>query len=58
MLYLSGFHSLVLGRVAVFLLVDAGKVDTTRDAFVIKDSTLEMVKIVALDCRDLGTEPS
>ena len=39
---------MVLGRVAVFLLVDAGTVDTTRDAFVKeKDSTLEMVKIVA-----------
>ena len=29
-----GLHSLVLGRVAVFLLVDAVTVDTTRDAFV------------------------
>ena len=36
LLYLWGFHSLVLGRVAVFLLVDAGTVDTTRDAFVIE----------------------
>ena len=39
---------MVLGRVAVFFwLVDSGTVDTTRDAFVIEDSTLEMVKIVA-----------
>ena len=45
MLYLLGFHSLVLGRVAVFL-VDAVKVDTTRDAFVKVASTLEMVKII------------
>ena len=43
MLYLSGFHSLVLGRVAVFLLVDAVTVNTTRVAFVIVGSTLEMV---------------
>ena len=42
MLYLSGFHSLVLGRVAVFL-VDAVTVDTTRVAFVIIAFTLEMV---------------
>ena len=45
MLYLLGFHSLVLGKVAVFL-VDAIKVDTTRVAFVIVASTLEMFKIV------------
>ena len=32
LLYLLCFHSWVLGRVAV-LLVDAVKVDTTRDAF-------------------------
>ena len=43
MLYLSGFHSLVLGRVAVFLLVDAVTVDTTRVAFVIIAFTLELV---------------
>ena len=42
MLYLFGFHSLVLGKVAVFL-VDAIKVDTTRVAFVVVAFTLEMV---------------
>ena len=36
---------MVLGKVAVFL-VDAVKVDTTRVAFVIVASTLEMVKII------------
>ena len=44
MLYLFGFHSLVLGKVAVFL-VDAVTVNTTRVAFVIVAFTLEMVKI-------------
>ena len=42
MVYLLCFHSLVLGKVAV-LLVDAVKVDTTRVAFVIVGTTLEMV---------------
>ena len=36
---------MVLGKVAVFL-VDAVKVDTTRDAFVKVAFTLEMVEIV------------
>ena len=45
MLYLLSFHSLVLSKVAVFL-VDAVKVDTTRVAFVIVAFTLEMVKMV------------
>ena len=36
---------MVLGKVAVFL-VDAVKVDTTRDAFVTVASTLELVKMV------------
>ena len=35
---------MVLGKVAVFLVATV-KVDTTRDAFVIVASTLEMVKI-------------
>ena len=45
MLYLLGFHSLILGRVAVFL-VDSVKVDTTRVAFVIVAFTLEVVIMV------------
>ena len=42
---LLGFHSLVLGKIAVFP-VAAVKVDTTRVAFVIEAFTLEMVEIV------------
>ena len=42
LLYLLCFHSWVLGRVAVFL-VDAVKVDTTRDAFDIIGTFLEVV---------------
>ena len=39
---------MVLGRVAVFLLVDAGTVDTTRDAFVKERIPLSRwLKIVA-----------
>ena len=45
LLYLLGFHSLVLGKVAVFL-VAVVKVDTTRVAFIIVAITLEMVNIV------------
>ena len=56
MLYLLGFHSLVLGRVAVFL-VDAVKVDTTRVAFVIVAFTLEMVKIFTWFVEALSSEP-
>ena len=40
MLYLLDFHSLVLGKVAVFL-VAVVKVDTTRDAFVILGTFLK-----------------
>ena len=42
LLYLLCFHSWVLGRVAV-CLVDAVKVETTRDAFDIMGTFLEVV---------------
>ena len=52
MLYLLGFHSLVLGKVAVFLVAVAiddttrdvdGTVTSTRDAFVIVGTFLKDV---------------
>ena len=48
---LLGFHSLILGRVAVFL-VDAVKVDTTRDAFDIIGTFLEVVDGTVTSTRD------
>ena len=52
MIYLSDFHSLVLSRVAVFLLVDAVTVDTTRDAFNIIGTFLEDVGGTVTSNRD------
>ena len=46
MLYLFGFHSLVLGKVAVFL-VDAVIDDTTRDVDGTVTSTRDAFVIVA-----------
>ena len=43
---------MVLGRVAVFLLVDAGKVDPTRDAFVIIGTLFEDVDGQVTSTRD------
>ena len=45
LVYLCSFHSLVVGKVTV-LLVAVIKVDSTRVAFVIVATTLEVVNLV------------